>query len=87
LETRAGLLFAGAGALPSAGDVVEVELPVAPADLALEDPPRSVLRAEVLEVARRVPSLVRLALEHPPAGTDLTDPPETSGDDHEGGRR
>jgi CBS domain containing-hemolysin-like protein len=66
-ETLAGLLIAAAGGLPATDDVVDVDLPVDPADLALEEPPRRVLRAHVLDVARRVPSRVRLLVAEAPA--------------------
>ncbi|PFG43172.1 CBS domain containing-hemolysin-like protein [Isoptericola jiangsuensis] len=65
-ETLAGLLIAVAGGLPARDDVVDVELPVDPADLALDSPPRRVLRAHVVDVARRVPARVRLTLEAGP---------------------
>ncbi|WP_418276889.1 hemolysin family protein [Isoptericola jiangsuensis] len=61
-ETLSGLLISHAGGLPASGDVVDVLLPVDPADLALEEPPRRVLRAEVLAVRRRVPAAVRLTV-------------------------
>jgi CBS domain containing-hemolysin-like protein len=61
-ETLSGLLIASAGGLPASGEVIDVELPVDPADLALDEPPRRILRAEVLVVERRVPALVRLTV-------------------------
>ncbi|NNM47963.1 HlyC/CorC family transporter [Knoellia sp. DB2414S] len=60
-ETLGGLLIATAGELPSAGQVVRVDLPGMP----WEDPGAQRVRAvdlEVLEVERYVPSLVRLSL-------------------------
>jgi CBS domain containing-hemolysin-like protein len=65
-ETLAGLVIAVSGNLPEVGEVVDVELPVDPADLALEEPVRRTLRTEVLEVERRVPSTVRVTLDQPP---------------------
>ncbi|GAA4726781.1 hemolysin family protein [Isoptericola chiayiensis] len=61
-ETLSGLLIAQCGELPEVGAVVVVELPVEPADLALHEPVRRRLSAEVLEVARRVPATVRVDL-------------------------
>ncbi|GGM16834.1 hemolysin family protein [Promicromonospora citrea] len=62
-ETVAGLAIAAHGALPAAGDVVDVVLPADPADLvAPEPPPDRALRIEVLEVERHVPSRVRVTL-------------------------
>ncbi|HEV6953030.1 MAG TPA: hemolysin family protein [Promicromonospora sp.] len=62
-ETVAGLAIAARGALPAAGDVVDVPLPTDPADLvAPEPPPDRALRIEVLAVERRVPSRVRVTL-------------------------
>ncbi|MBX9245465.1 HlyC/CorC family transporter [Actinotalea ferrariae] len=62
-ETIAGLVIAEHGALPEVGASVDVELPGDPADLALaEPPPPVVMRVDVLEVERHVPSLVRVVL-------------------------
>jgi CBS domain containing-hemolysin-like protein len=70
-ETLAGLLLAEHGRLVEAGTVVEVRLPDDPAAMALDDDhPVRVLRAEVLEVGRHVPSLVRLEVVEVPAGAD-----------------
>ena len=65
-ETLAGLVIAAHGDLPEPGTVLDVELPVDPADLALADKPepRS-LRVEVVTVARHVPSSIRLTLTPP----------------------
>ncbi len=63
-ETLAGLAIAEHGALPTVGTVLQVELPVDPADLAgAEDPEPRRLRLEVLEVERHVPSRIGLLLE------------------------
>ncbi len=62
-ETIAGLVIAAHGALPDVGDVVTVSLPFDPALLALpEAPPGQELHLEVLEVARHVPSRLRVTL-------------------------
>lgn len=70
-ETLAGLLVSEHGALPEVGTIVEVELPLDPAGLVLEDDPEpALMHLEVLEVERHVPSVVRLTLpveEHPVA--------------------
>ncbi|GAA2240301.1 hemolysin family protein [Promicromonospora sukumoe] len=67
-ETIAGLAIAVHGSLPAAGDVVDVALPTDPATLvASEPPPAEVLRIEVLDVERHVPSHVRVTVvEAPP---------------------
>jgi CBS domain containing-hemolysin-like protein len=68
-ETLAGLLLAEHGRLVESGAVVEVRLPDDPAAMALDDDlPVRVLRAEVLEVGRHVPSLVRLEVVEVHAG-------------------
>ncbi|MFS0701311.1 hemolysin family protein, partial [Cellulomonas sp. 179-A 4D5 NHS] len=71
-ETIAGLVIAHRGSLPEAGDVVHVELPPDPADLAHADEPAPVwMRVDVLELERRVPALVRVTVPaEPPAPTD-----------------
>nr|BFF21131.1 hemolysin family protein [Promicromonospora thailandica] len=62
-ETIAGLAIAAHGALPVAGDVVDVVLPPDPADLVAAEPhPAEALRIEVLEVERHVPSRVRVTV-------------------------
>lgn len=76
-ETVAGLAIAQHGAFLQVGDTVEVPLAVDPAAYAQQDapaPPR--LEITVLEVARLVPSVVRLAVLPP------LDPSDTDGDDH-----
>ena len=66
-ETLAGLAISAHGALPSIGTVIEVELPVDPADLAAaEDPVPVVLLLEVVELERHVPSTLRVTLEESP---------------------
>jgi len=66
-ETLAGLAIAAHGALPPVGTVVEVELPVDPADLAAaEDPMPAFLLLEVVELERHVPSALRVTLEERP---------------------
>ncbi|GAB3278820.1 hemolysin family protein [Kineosporia babensis] len=63
-ETLAGLVIARYGSLPGVGTVVEVELPIDPALLAMDgDPPRFVVQAEVLRVDRHVPAELRLRIE------------------------
>lgn len=71
-ETIAGLVIAHRGSLPEVGDVVHVELPPDPADLAHADEPAPVwMRVDVLALERRVPGLVRLTVPaEPPAPTD-----------------
>lgn len=63
-ETLAGLVISAHGSLPPFGTVVEVELPVDPADLAAaEDPVPTFLILEVVELERHVPSTLRVWLE------------------------
>jgi CBS domain containing-hemolysin-like protein len=70
-ETIAGLVIAVHGGLPKVGAVVDIVLPADPAELAVtDDPPPVVMRADVLEVRRHVPSLVRLTLPDPAATGD-----------------
>jgi CBS domain containing-hemolysin-like protein len=67
-ETLAGLAIAEHGALPPAGTVLTVDLPIDPADLADSDEPEPHrLRLEVLEVERHVPSRLRVSVEEPAA--------------------
>ncbi|HEX5967352.1 MAG TPA: transporter associated domain-containing protein, partial [Intrasporangium sp.] len=62
-ETIAGLVLSQLGSLPDVGTVVDVDLEPDPADLGTDDGPVDrLLRVEVVEVARRVPSLVRVRL-------------------------
>ena len=77
-ETVAGLAIAQLGGLPEPGTVVEVELPLDPADLARADePPLRLLRLEVLTVEHHVPASLRLELVDPddPDGPDGPDGP------------
>ncbi|WP_406830697.1 hemolysin family protein [Pedococcus sp. KACC 23699] len=63
-ETVSGFVIAHHGALPDPGDVVAVELPIDPAELAEEgEPTPYVATIEVLEVERYVPASVRLRVE------------------------
>ena len=62
VETIAGLLIEGLGALPTKGAIIAIELPIDPAELVSEKPVQRWLEAEVLEVERHVPSSVRLKL-------------------------
>lgn len=62
-ETIAGLVIAAHGGLPEVADVVTVELPADPADVALlEALPTRRLTFEVREVEHHVPALLRLEL-------------------------
>lgn len=62
VETLAGLLIAHLGALPVTDEVTSVPLPNDPADLASEHPQRRRLDIEVLDLARHVPSVLRVRL-------------------------
>ena len=63
-ETVSGLVISHHGALPEPGDVVTVELPIDPAELAEDgEPTAPVAVIEVTEVERYVPASVRLRLE------------------------
>lgn len=65
-ETVAGLVIDAHGALPDEGDVIDIELPMDPAELAADEPSEpQLLRAEVLEVEHYVPTRVRLTLPEP----------------------
>lgn len=66
-ETVAGLLIATHGAFPEPGETIEVDLPDDPTEVVEEDRMRRHLDAEVLEVERYVPSLVRVTLCEVPA--------------------
>ncbi|GAA6525012.1 hemolysin family protein [Intrasporangium sp. DVR] len=69
-ETIAGLVIAQLGDLPDVGQTVQIQLEPDPADLLAEDTPRRrFVTAEVLEVKRHVPSLLRLTVGD---GEDLT---------------
>lgn len=61
-ETVAGMLIAELGALPVQGDIVTVDLPVDPAELANDEPLRRQLVVDVLRVERHVPTEVRVRL-------------------------
>jgi len=61
-ETVSGLLIAQHGALPRAGDQIEVPLPDDPADLVHDEPVHRALVVDVLSVERHVPRLVRVRL-------------------------
>ena len=61
-ETLAGLLIAHLGTLAAPGETTRIPLPSDPADLASEHPMRRHLDLEVLEIARHVPSELRLVL-------------------------
>jgi CBS domain containing-hemolysin-like protein len=61
-ETVAGLVIATHGELPEVGQTVTVELPMDPRELISHHPEEFALEIEVLEVARLVPSEVRLTL-------------------------
>ncbi len=62
-ETVAGLVLSQLGSLPEVGTVVDVDLEPDPGDLGTDHAPGAwLLRVEVVEVARRVPSLVRVRL-------------------------
>ncbi|TKV58637.1 HlyC/CorC family transporter [Nakamurella flava] len=77
-ETVAGLALAQHGAFLQVGDTVEIALEVDPAAYAQDDTPAPPhLQITVLEVARLVPSVVRLTVR-PPA-----DPADPTGDPSE----
>lgn len=61
-ETVAGLVIAARGGLPTAGEVIRVELPDDPADLVHNDEIHRSLRIDVLTIERHVPSSVRVTL-------------------------
>lgn len=76
-ETLAGLAIARCGGFPRVGYRVEVPLPPDPAALALDDDPRpAVLRMQVEEVARHVPSRITLTVADT---ADKSDPIDASG--------
>lgn len=63
-ETVAGLIVATKGGFPTVGEIIWVELPVAPDDLiSTKFVPRRKLGIEALEIERHVPSLVRVVIE------------------------
>ncbi|HIZ37323.1 MAG TPA: hemolysin family protein [Candidatus Ruania gallistercoris] len=59
-ETISGLLLAEHGELLHPGDLVEIRLPVTPADLVEDAPVQHAVTVEVVEVERNVPATVRL---------------------------
>ncbi|GAB3307864.1 DUF21 domain-containing protein [Epidermidibacterium keratini] len=61
-ETVAGLVISEHGALPERGERVRIELPVDPADLALDQLPQRAIEVEILEIERHVPESVRITL-------------------------
>lgn len=69
-ETLSGLLIAHLGALAEPGERSRIPLPSDPADLASEHPMRRHLDLEVLEIARHVPSELRLRLLEETDGPD-----------------
>ena len=83
-ETIAGLVIAETGDLPEEGRVVTVGLPADPAEVVSDEPVSRALEIEVLEVARHVPSEVRVRLitrelgeqDDGPDGPDGTDEEE-----------
>ncbi|MFP4274905.1 MAG: hemolysin family protein [Paracoccaceae bacterium] len=62
VETLAGLLIAERGALPEMGETVTVALPADPAESVSDLPVTRRLEVEVLQVARHVPSELRVRL-------------------------
>ena len=61
-ETIAGLVIEAVGALPSVGDVVDIDLPAPVEGIEPDEDAPRVLRAEVLAVDHYVPSRLRLTL-------------------------
>lgn len=64
-ETMAGLVIAQEGSLPAIGETVRVELPVAGAELAEDEPVTRHLLIEVAEIDRHVPSVIRVKVVEP----------------------
>ncbi|KQN76815.1 hemolysin family protein [Devosia sp. Leaf64] len=62
VETLAGLLIVGAGALPVVGDTVSIVLPSDPEEIVDDHPIERRLELEVLEIERHVPTRVRVKL-------------------------
>ena len=61
IETIAGLAISVHGSLPEVGDVIELELPIDPGDLATDaEPPRRFLVMRIQEIDNHVPSSVTL---------------------------
>ncbi|WP_344159256.1 hemolysin family protein [Nocardiopsis rhodophaea] len=65
-ETAAGMVIAELGALPAEGQRVRIDLPDDPADLVLDEPIHRWIEAEVVDVARMVPTAVRVWLHETP---------------------
>lgn len=74
-ETLSGMLIAHLGNLPAVNDVIKVELPDDPADLVEDEPVKRYLEATVLEIDKRVPTLVNLVL--------LEEDSEVGGEDYD----
>lgn len=73
-ETISGLVIEALHRLPVVGDEVEIELPPDPADLLDHDAPViRTIRAEVLEINRHVPSVVRLTIPNDSEESESTD--------------
>ncbi|MGD7043427.1 hemolysin family protein [Jeotgalibacillus proteolyticus] len=62
-ETIAGMLIAHYGNLPAVNEKITVELPEDPADLVNDDPIRRSLEAKIIEVDKRVPTLVNFTID------------------------
>ncbi|AOS61880.1 hemolysin family protein [Actinoalloteichus hymeniacidonis] len=71
-ETFAGLFIAYHGALPTAGESIEVALPEDPGDLVDTEPVRRALRIEVIELSGHVPGELRARLVEE-RGTEIDD--------------
>lgn len=80
VETLAGLLIAEHGELPEAGEQIRVELPIDPRDFSRDEPVRRLLEVDVLEVARHVPSELRVRLVEV-VGESVADDREAAEDD------
>ena len=76
-QTIGGMAVAAHGALLAEGELVDVRLPLDNAELAHDDdPPERILRMQVLEVERHVPSQVSLTLVAPEGfAAEEMDPP------------
>lgn len=82
-ETLAGLVISVDRGFPAAGETVRVLLPEDPADLVLPHPVQRELRVEVLEIAKHVPDLMRVALiETEAAGDEPGESVATEGEGH-----
>jgi len=62
-ETISGMLIDYLKDLPKQGQVIRIELPQLPSDLVGEEPVTRRLEARVLELEKRVPSLVEIGIE------------------------